>query len=450
MTTKSVKKVGKAKSNLMGSTAPVQQTRDTLDYDAAREYVMKDATNDNVVWFYTTHAFPEYQGRATTLTDTTAILEAVLSVDNEKYDDIEELDEKRTDAIRERETPPTDQAEIEELAQSAAAIERFAMEQAEHISTATLSTISGNLDSIERSKNGVLMTLFGLQRDFGKKLSEWPIPGTTREMIKGTNIKRADKHDRIDNGKPVIVSFYDPIYAATSDGLVITQKLEKIKEAMTTDPSFANKDQKRYWTKRLDDGASEIRLAMQIYHQIYLIENMPKVEIAVYQDKKTGVVDRTNTPIVLAPAKGFGDAIKETVGYRPKQFVKLKPVVALKNGGTLAALKATLKKGATDPTKKQTIVTQAMPLSTAIEVLTQLRIYFDPKSPQGQLHLAQLSKAMADKNQGDENVKLLGDLFTVTFADVWSEIMATYQSLNTASVRSRATKEGEQAARHTS
>jgi len=426
-----------------------QATRDTLEYDAAREYVMKDATDANVVWFYTVHAFPEYQGRASTLTDTAAILEAVLSVDTDKYEDVETLDEKRTDAMREREQAPTDQVEIEALAQSAAAIERFAMEQAEHISSATLKTISGNLDSVERSKNGVLMTLFGLRRDFGAKLNTWPIPGTTKEMVKGTNIKVWDKHDRIENGKPVVVSFYDPIYASTKDGLAITQSLEKIKEDMKTDTSFDLKDKKRYWSKRLDDGANDIRLAMQIYHQIYLIENMPKVEIAIYQDQKTGEVQRTNTPIVLAPAKGFGDPIKETAGYRPKQFAKLKPVVALKNGGTLAALKATLKKGTTKQ-GRQIIVTQQMPLKTAIEVLTQLRIYFDPKSPQGQLHLAQLSKAMADPKEGDENVNLLGDLFTVTFADIWSEIMATYQTNQTTSVRTRATKEGEQAARHSS
>lgn len=227
----------------------------------------------------------------------------------------------------------------------------------------TQAGIREGVDGKEKDRRAPLKVRRDLLRQYGAKVVRgWPRPGTPN---KATGDSGGNNPDRYDEGysldgehKTRKVSTYDKMWAATTEGAIQLKQRDDWRDAMGKDAKGPYADErpdvkvveKNKWNARFSLSTRCLKQAVKIEHVIAAIEqHTPNIVVDIKRKrdadgKLTDDPANTTKPIVLANKDDLGSADQFSVG----SFTQLKPAKCgdKKAGGTVAALKATAKRGA--------------------------------------------------------------------------------------------------------
>lgn len=286
----------------------------------------------------------------------------------------------------------------------------------------TQADIREGVDGKEKDRRAPLKVRRDLLRQYGAAVVRaWPRPGTPNKATGDTGGNNPDRYDEgysLDGEhKTRKVSTYDKMWSATVEGAIQLTERDNWKDALAKEPKGPYADErpdtklanKNKWNARFSLSTRCLKQAIKIEHLIAAIEqHTPNVVVDIKRKrdadgKLTDEPVNTTKPIVLANKDDLGSAEAFSVG----SFTQLKPAKCgdKKAGGTVAALKATAKRGA----KGTTPETAKIPdMKTAEQWSSMLGHAFASAAFNDLFR----KRMYTEGDEVDVQIKTWGDLFT--------------------------------------
>lgn len=216
------------------------------------------------------------------------------------------------------------------------------------------------------------------------ELDSFPIVGSEYDPSKGNN-QVFDKYEYTpDNGGEKIKgSWSEDFYLTFPEAANIMDEIVLVEAALSKDVATPEKYKDPEWTdtrlknwkntlknSRYASGLKKFRNAIALHHKIKEVETKcdrltvhfdyvrdHKTDLPVRREDRSFVLRDSDLVIYVAPRGRAGEANYYTV----QQFLKVKPDLAAKNGGTMGALKETIAKAPSPKGKQKKDVSELYP-----------------------------------------------------------------------------------------
>lgn len=289
-----------------------------------------------------------------------------------------------------------------------------------------VNTVNDMIDKKEQVKIGALTVLDRMIAD-NVDFARFPVIGSD----KGNNPHYFPMST--DSGREATGDAFVEMYKGTDTGKQYLRDLADIKLAEKPETegqvkidrikgkgAVWLKDERNLLTARIRAGGALIQTAVALFQQEETFRTSVNSEL-VYFDRNwetEGVLKRTRTPYIIADMKKPIDAQRLTI----EQFLNLDVATANLNGGTYQALKATLKKGASDGTP----ATNFDSVASLVDALDAGARFLDPEDEGGQKRIDRFANYVTSK---PENLLRFGD-FMMACDKLWEEIAPEYRKLS--------------------